>query len=110
MADCLGCYILGDDGNPVRCDDLMQWALWMETHDRHVALDVDEQTGWKVSTVFLALDHSFGFGKPILYETMVFGGPLDQEQDRYYTRDEALAGHKAMCARVRRWVTGEAGS
>lgn len=32
---------------------------------------------------------------------MVFGGPLDGEQERYSTTDEAIAGHAAMCERVR---------
>jgi hypothetical protein len=31
-----------------------------------------------------------------LFETMVFGGPLNGEMDRYATWDEAEAGHKAM--------------
>ena len=39
-------------------------------------------------------------GRPILYETMVFGGVLDQECERYYTRAEAIKGHAAMVARV----------
>ena len=50
--------------------------------------------------VFLGLDHSFGSGPPLLFETMVFGGPLDEEMDRYTTWDEAEAGHKAMVKRV----------
>lgn len=32
-------------------------------------------------------------------ETMVFGGPLDAEMERYSTWDEAVAGHAAMVAR-----------
>jgi len=54
----------------------------------------------RVSTVFLGLNHGFG-GKPLWFETMVFGGKLDQEQDRYETWDEAVAGHEAMVKRVR---------
>jgi len=38
----------------------------------------------------------------VLFETMVFGGKLDQEQERYCTYDEAEAGHKTMVERVRR--------
>lgn len=67
--------------------------------DRHVGLDtIDDVT---VSTVFLGIDHSFGSGPPLLFETMVFGGPLDEEQVRYSTEAEAAAGHKAMVERVR---------
>ncbi len=54
-----------------------------------------------ISTVFLAIDHSFGDGPPLLFETMVFGGELDQSQERYSTWDEAEAGHKAWVERVK---------
>lgn len=55
----------------------------------------------RVSTVFLGLDHRwYGGGPPIVFETMVFGGELDQEQVRYCTYDEALAGHAEMAAKV----------
>jgi len=50
--------------------------------------------------VFLGLNHSFGEGPPLLFETMVFGGALDQEQARYTTWEQAEAGHKQMLARV----------
>jgi hypothetical protein len=47
-----------------------------------------------VSTVFLALDHSFESNIPVLFETMIFGGKYDQYQDRYSTWDEAIQGHE----------------
>ncbi len=47
-----------------------------------------------VSTVFLGLNHRYGEGVPVLFETMIFGGEHDQYQDRYCTYDEAEAGHK----------------
>jgi hypothetical protein len=55
----------------------------------------------EVSTIFLGIDHSFGSGPPLLFETMVFGGELDDEQERYSTEAQALAGHAAMVARVK---------
>lgn len=55
-----------------------------------------------VSTVFLGLDHRRGAdGPPILFETMVFGGALNGEQERYSTWEEAQTGHDAMVARVK---------
>jgi hypothetical protein len=39
-------------------------------------------------------------GPAILWESMVFGGPLDGEQRRYATRAEADAGHTALCMAV----------
>jgi hypothetical protein len=90
------------DGVPLPAN-LLEWARWHENHNRTVAkTDVGKA---HVSTVFLGLDHSFGQGPPLLYETMVFGlpegHPLDQECDRYSTRQEALAGHEAMVMRVK---------
>src|SRR5215467_9051102 len=56
-----------------------------------------------VSTVWLGLDHRFGEGPPIIFETMVFGGPDDQRQERYCTEAEALLGHEHWVARERSW-------
>ena len=47
-----------------------------------------------VSTVFLSIDHAFGGGLPILFETMIFGGPLDGYQWRYHVRVQAERGHQ----------------
>ncbi len=92
-------YIL-DGHTPVPCTDSMAWARWFEKADRIVA-KTDIEGGGFVSTVFLSLDHSFGrAGRPVLFETMVFGGELDQEQERYCTWEEAEAGHAEMVARV----------
>jgi hypothetical protein len=55
-----------------------------------------------VSTVFLGLDHSFGGGPPVLFETMVFGMPDGSEyQDRYHTWQEAEAGHREVVRKLR---------
>jgi hypothetical protein len=50
-------------------------------------------SGADVSTVFLGLDHSFGHGPPLLFETMIFGGERDQYQERYSTLQDAMDGH-----------------
>jgi hypothetical protein len=60
----------------------------------------------KVSTVWLGIDHGFGRGLPIIFETMVFGGEHDQEQWRYTTEQEARAGHAEVCSVVSRDVRG----
>ena len=90
-------YIL-EGHKAVPCDDLMQWAKWYEKADRHVALE--ERDGVKVSTIFLGLDHSFGLGLPVLFETMVFGGKYDQDQERYQTWRDAEIGHREICKKV----------
>lgn len=90
-------YIL-DGHNPVPAE-LMEWAAWYEKADRRVAVD---QIGVAcVSTVFLGLDHSVNGPVPILFETLVFGGPLDGEGDRYPTWDAAVAGHAAIVEKVK---------
>ena len=89
-------YILDENRQPVKVD-LMQWAGWF-SKDRHVAKT--EVGDAEVSTVFLGLDHQYGDGPPLIFETLVFGGPLDQEMERYSTWEEAERGHADMVLRV----------
>lgn len=53
----------------------------------------------RVSTVFLSLDHNWGDGPPILFETMIFGGEHDGYQERYRTWEEAEEGHEIALAK-----------
>lgn len=93
-------YILDNDGNPVQETDLRAWSNWYETASRRVALYEHEHV--KVSTVFLGMDHRLiGPGPPVLWETMVFGGEYDDEQERYTSREAALAGHARWVAKVK---------
>lgn len=56
----------------------------------------------EVSTVWLGLDHSMGLGgPPIIYESLVFGGELDGQGERYATLEAAEAGHERWVAAVR---------
>ncbi len=93
-------WILDERGTPVLEPDITKWAQWFEKAERHVA---DEKIGEsRISTVFLGLDHSFGSGPPVLWETMVFGGKLDQDQARCSgSREQAEAMHAKMVARVK---------
>jgi hypothetical protein len=86
-------YIL--EGKTPKPASLDEWARWYQTAERHVAMS--EQEGVKVSTVFLGLDHSFGRGEPLLFETMIFGGEHDQWQDRCSTWDQAVVMHCKAC-------------
>ena len=95
-------YILDENHVPVECPDLMEWAKWFEAGDRKVAKDMIGDS--EVSTVFLGLDHQWGDGPPMIFETMVFGGPLGQDQDRYSTWDDAIKGHKNMIEKVNKAV------
>jgi hypothetical protein len=79
---------------------MFEWARSMELHvDRHVAETVVE--GVRISTVFLGLDHNFrDHGPPVLFETMVFGGPEDGFFERYSSWSDADRGHTETVLRV----------
>lgn len=84
----------------VSTDDMREWAHWFERTDRHIAA-TEVAEGVRVSTVFLGVDHGWGDTAPVLFETMVFGGLLDGEIERYTTYHAAEQGHEAMIERVR---------
>ena len=85
------------NGMPISSDE---WCLRLRPEEQRVALDKLE--GSEVSTVWLGLDHQFyPGGPPLIFETMVFGGPLDEEMDRYSTLEQAVKGHADMVAKVR---------
>ena len=94
-------YILDENRNAVEVEDCLDWARWLEEADELRRVGDDAAAGSRVSTVFLGLNHQWcEGGRPLIFETMVFGGPLDGEQQRYSTWQEAEAGHKAMLQRV----------
>lgn len=94
-----GKYILDKDSKPVLEPDILKWGQWFENSNRTVAKYEGE--GYSVSTVFLGLDHQFGDGPPLVFETMIFGGPLDQYQERYCTWAEAEAGHLVAMSKAK---------
>lgn len=104
-------YVINDKGQPVIEPDLMTWAKWMEKAERHVGLT---RIGpYKISTVFLGLDHNYGKGPPVLWESMVFKKKtlgkkwqhedyLDQARDRCSgSREQAEAMHQRMVRKVK---------
>lgn len=80
---------------PSKVDDIKQWEGMCNIEKRRVGYtDVNEDVA--VSTVFLGLDHaipSLHGNTPILFETMIMGGPNDGYQERYATWEQAEAGH-----------------
>lgn len=74
-------------------------ALLRDLASRRVGFDSDGVRD--VSTVFLVMDH--GHAQRLLYESMVFAHGTYEDMDcrRYATRDEAQAGHAALC---RAWL------
>lgn len=90
-------YIL--EGHEPRPAELTEWAHWFETCDRHVAKDSVGDVN--ISTVFLGLNHNCGDGPPLLFETMIFGGPHDQYQERCSTWAQAEEMHRVALELVR---------
>jgi hypothetical protein len=87
---------------PVPCE-LLEWADSLRESGRRLFEYSDPTMPGFVSTVFLGLDHNHSGGRPLLFETMIFGGPHDQYQTRCSTYDEA----EAMHAKAVRIFTGE---
>lgn len=86
-------YYILEGKTPVEEPDVLKWASWMAEGDRHVNY-TELPNEVNVSTVFLGIDHSFLSDRPILFETMIFGGEHDEFQERYSTWEQAEAGHQ----------------
>lgn len=101
-------YILEADGSIRMTTDAGEWGRFYEDFERRRIGD-DEVDELRVSTVFLGLDHNWGFADPtpILFETMVFGMDANASPGagdacwRYHTRAAAVAGHERVVAAVR---------
>lgn len=109
-------WVLDTDGRtPVGTQNLEAWALLQASQgEKHVGWDFDNEKSITVSTVFLGIDHNYGpEGPPILFETMIFGGPHNNYQRRYCTWDEAEQGHAQACElagikrKLQTWIEGE---
>lgn len=92
------------DRKPVAETDVMTWAKWMEANwaVRRVALDVVSQAVHDpvtISTVFLGIAKPLE-RSPALFESMVFGGPLNGKSWRYCTWEQAEEGHKTFVEHV----------
>jgi hypothetical protein len=60
--------------------------------------------GIYVVTSWMGMDwrhHSLTPGPPLIFETMVYGGLLNHQAERYSTETQALAGHDQWAAKVR---------
>jgi hypothetical protein len=83
-------------GNPITFEQrLERWKDSGYDWDKEYRVALEERDDIRVSTVFLGLNHQYGDGPPLIFETMIFGGEHDEGQWRYSTEAEALVGHKA---------------
>lgn len=93
-------YYILEGHTPVLCDSTT-WATWFEKAKEERIVARTKTPNGTVSTVFLGLDHAYGSnGPPMIFETLVMDGPLEDEMDRYSTWEEAEAGHASMVERV----------
>jgi len=84
-----------DGHEPVEVTDSIEWARWFQDHNEERVVAFTSLGSRRVSTVFLAVNHSYlPGGVPILFETMVFS-EADNESltRRYATWEEAEIGH-----------------
>src|SRR5437868_3160304 len=83
--------------------DLEAWARGFKDPDQRIIEQTELPDGRLVSTVWLGLDHSFGGGPPMIFETMVFpkrGDYSELDCERWATEEEARAGHRRL---VEKW-------
>ena len=94
-------YYILEDGKPIPVSDVLIWAKWFEKNREERVVAQTDISGVRISTVFLGLDHSFGEGPPLIYETLVFDGPLDEEMERCSTPEQAMEMHQRMVDKVK---------
>ena len=86
------------DGSPYA--EMLEWAKDFEKGNRRVGGTKLLNRVW-ISTIWLGLDHSFGTGPPLIFESMAFfRSRSDIDCERYATEEAALKGHEKM---VQRW-------
>lgn len=99
MTEPLQYYIL-EGKTPVPADH-DTWFRWFASADKRVAFA--SLPGGEVSTIFLGLDHNPPLASglpPLLFETVVFGGPHNRHRECCSTWDEAEAQHARAVALV----------
>jgi hypothetical protein len=98
-------YTLDARGEPQPTNDFTYWSDWREDHHDDLQLArtvIEHPTDGRivVLTVFTGRDHrTLGTaGNPVLWETLVFGGPpsAQGERDRYDSLQAAREGHAAI--------------
>lgn len=93
-----GYWVLNKDKRAVKAASVEEWGLFFRSPERIVKQETIGDV--KISTVFLGLDHQFGDGPPLLFETMIFGGKHDEFCDRCTTWGEAEIMHQQALLKV----------
>ena len=99
----MGRYYTLRDGEVAEEADHAKWTEWYESSYEEVRCVASTKVKYgTVVTTFLAMNMTLSqTDPPLLFETRVKGGWLDDQWDRYSTLEEAKAGHQAWVDRVR---------
>jgi hypothetical protein len=108
-------YVLTDDHRVVVEPDLLTWARWFETADRHVGHHVIGT--YRVSTIFLGLNFDYAAlayridRPPMVFETAMIDHAMEKPSFKvmaqYPTWDKAKTGHDRYvqyAQRLLRWM------
>lgn len=89
----------GPDGKLIT---FCRWVQLVESQESKRVVETTIGKRYWVSTVWLGLDHNYGKGLPLIFETMVFpkGGWGELDVERYETIEGAKRGHERM---VKKW-------
>ena len=99
-------YILDENKNPVRVANFQDFSEMFDNIEKRRVAFTDFGTHGSISTVFLGMDHAYGNNSPpVLFESMIFGGPYADTQERYCTYKEALEGHQRACQRMEQFIS-----
>lgn len=91
-------YYILDSEKAIEKVPQIVWARWFGAAERVVEKTIIGDA--EISTVFLGIDHQFGEGPPLLFETLIFGGEHDGDMWRYPTWGEAKTGHDEVVANL----------
>lgn len=109
-------WILNEHKECVKVKDVLTWGKYFENQKRRIVMQENltvrsnKWSVWEVkrkywiSTVFLGIDHQWGTGPPLLFETMVFTGDDEDYEDyteRCSTWKEAIQQHKKVLNEIR---------
>jgi len=86
-----------------------QWSELHSDFNYKVVIKTDIHD-CQVSTVWLGSDHGFGnLPKPIIFETMIFGGLWNDFSERYATEEEARQSHQTIVEMIEHYHRGWSG-
>lgn len=82
-------------GKPMTRDE---WIARFEYDMPYKIVAQESGPNWSVSTVWVGINHQFGDGPPLIFETLAHWPGEGEYMARYATEDEAKAGHEAILA------------